>query len=97
MTSAKTASIKKWIRFMGFKLAKSHRILKKSTKINYYTLGNFGVYEELPLQNGRVDHDKPHKFITWNPWGVDVEINSVRDLSEAYQDSVAYNPELSVI
>ncbi len=96
MAHEKIVIIKRWIKTMGFKLVKSHVINNKETKINYYSLGNFGVYEEISKTH-RADkslHEKQCKFISWTPWGIDFEVNSVKDLSKAYQDSLTYNPEM---
>ena len=80
---------------MGFKLVKSHVLNRKSIKINYYSLGNFGVYEEIfksapSSRNG----DLKRKFISWTPWGIDFEVTSVKDLMRAYEESEEYNPDL---
>jgi hypothetical protein len=95
-THKKTTIIKRWIKAMGFKLVKSHMINKKKLKINYYTLGNFGVYEFLhrPRPEGKLLNEKQRKFISWTPWGIDFKVNSVKDLSKAYQDSLNYNPDI---
>ena len=47
MPLKKISAIKDWIKFMGFELVKSHLINRRNTRINYYSLGNFGVYEEI--------------------------------------------------
>lgn len=81
---------------MGFKLIKSHVINGKTMKINYYSLGSFGIYEEISkvIKDGeKVAVDKL-RFISWTPWGVDFEVKSVNDLSEAYQDSINFNPDV---
>ncbi len=99
MTPAKEKSIRSWIRKMGFKLAKSHNLTGRARKINYYTLDNFGVYEEIetwPKGETRPPEEKPHKFISWTPWGEDIEVNSVKDLSKAYYDFLQYNPDVAV-
>jgi hypothetical protein len=91
----KTASaIKNWIKAMGFKLVKSHVLNNKNVKINYYSLGNFGVYEEI-FKSQRSSNEK-RKFISWNPWGIDFEVNSVRDLMKAYEECEEYNPDLAL-
>jgi hypothetical protein len=52
MTRNNALSIKNWIKNMGFKLTKSHLLEHRTRKIKYYTLGNFGVYEEItPSEN----------------------------------------------
>ena len=99
MTPAKEKSIRSWIKKMGFELSKSHSMPRRARKINYYTLDNFGVYEEIEtLPNGEVPEpeNKPHKFISWTPWGEDIEVNSVKDLSKAYDDFLKYNPDIAV-
>ena len=94
----KTAlSIKNWLKSMGFKLEQSHTLPNHSKKIKYYILDNFGIYEEIPLRktDGKASSsEKNKKFISWTPWGENVEINSVRDLSRAYADFQAYNPDI---
>ena len=99
MTPNKAQSIKTWIKRMGFKLTKRHVSTAQSKKINYYTLDNFGVYEEIssPAKPSRnVSPVKKQRFISWTPWGVDFEINSVRDLSRAYAEFLNYNPDVAV-
>lgn len=97
MTPRKALSIRNWIKSMGFKLSKSHVRNQEARKIKYYTLDNFGVYEEIPLRktDGKVSSsDKNKRFISWTPWGDLFEINSVRDISKAYADFIRYNPNL---
>lgn len=90
MTRNRALSIKNWIKTMGFELAKSHHLDHRKKKIKYYTLGNFGVYEEItPARNPT---GKRQKFISWTPWGDDFEVNSVSELSQAYHNFVNYNP-----
>jgi hypothetical protein len=97
MTQSKALSIKTWIKGMGFKLTKSHTLDHRKRKIKYYTLGNFGVYEEItPAKKSENAVDKKLKFISWTPWGDDFEITSVKDLSKAYEDFMKYNPTLSL-
>lgn len=74
---------------MGFQLTKSHLLDHRTKKIKYYTLGNFGVYEEITPKNAT---EKKQKFISWTPWGDNFEVNSVKDLSRAYQEFTDYNP-----
>lgn len=76
---------------MGFKLTKSHVLDHRTKKIKYYTLDNFGVYEEISPSK---KSEKELKFISWTPWGDDVEINSVKDLRQAYEEFVKYNPNI---
>jgi len=97
MPTRKIAAIKHWIENMGFELVNSHFLNSKFTRINYYSLGNFGVYEEIsePKKSGRTTGNEKLKFISWNPWGEDFEVNSVKDLSKAYEDSLIVNPQLS--
>jgi hypothetical protein len=91
MTRSKALSIRNWIKSMGFQLTKSHLLDHRTKKIKYYTLDNFGIYEEItPSRNDA--SSKIRKFISWTPWGDDIEVNSVRDLSKAYQDFINYNP-----
>jgi len=98
MTQQTARSIKSWIKSMGFKLTKSHIRDKRSRRINYYTLDNFGVFEEISADKKSPDETKKRqKFISWNPWGIDLEINSVRDLSKAYADFLKYNPDVSIL
>lgn len=95
MTQNKALSIKNWIKDMGFKLTKSHFLDHRRRKIKYYTLGNFGVYEEItPLKKSETVAEKKRKFISWTPWGDDLEINSVKDLSKAYNEFITYNPNV---
>lgn len=95
MARSKIAAIKNWIKEMGFELIKSHVINDKSTKINYYSLGSFGIYEEISksIKGGKKIAEDKLRFISWTPWGVDFEVNSVNDLSKAYHDSIIYNPQ----
>ncbi len=90
MTRNRALTIKNWIKTMGFELTKSHHLDHRTKKIKYYTLGNFGVYEEITPT--RTSAHKKQKFISWTPWGDHFEVNSVRDLSQAYQNFVTYNP-----
>lgn len=96
MARSKIAAIKSWMKSMGFKLIKSHVINGRATKINYYSLGSFGIYEEISkgIKNGEKIAENKLRFISWTPWGVDFEVSSVNDLSEAYQDSINYNPDI---
>ena len=95
MTRSNALSIKNWIKGMGFKLTKSHLLEHRTRKIKYYTLGNFGVYEEItPIKKSEISSNKKLKFISWTPWGDDFEINSVKDLSKAYEDFIKYNPNV---
>ncbi|NEU07539.1 hypothetical protein GZH53_04355 [Flavihumibacter sp. R14] len=96
MPRKQIAAIKNWIESMGFELVKSHILNSKYTRINYYNLGNFGIYEEISESKNKVDGNKRLKFISWNPWGDEFEVNSVKDLSKAYEDSLIVNPQLAV-
>ena len=99
MTPSKALLIKTWIKRMGFKLTKKHVSTSQSKKINYYTLDNFGVYEEISSSSKTAKSESPVKrqrFISWTPWGIDFEINSVRDLSRAYAEFLNYNPDVAV-
>ncbi|MFA6945332.1 MAG: hypothetical protein WC220_05460 [Pedobacter sp.] len=96
MVKSKIAAIKNWIKTMGFELIKSHDLSGKEVKINYYSLGNFGIYEEI--SNKKVSGSNKEgnsRFISWNPWGVDFEVKSVNELVDAYQDTKCYSPELA--
>ena len=98
MPTRKIAAIKKWIETMGFELVNSHLINSKYTRINYYSLGNFGIYEEIsaPAKSNESKSEGKMKFISWNPWGEDFVVHSVKELSNAYQESLTINPELAV-
>jgi hypothetical protein len=85
-------AIKNWIKSMGFELVNTHDLNGRSVKINYYSLGNFGIYEEISKKGKAADQ---LRFISWNPWGVDFEVHSVKELCEAYQDNKSFSPELS--
>ena len=98
MVKSKIVAIKNWIKLMGFELIKSHELIGKKTKINYYSLGNFGVYEEISNKRelGK-DNSDNLRFVSWNPWGIDFEVNSVKDLMDAYLDSQSISPEISTL
>lgn len=99
MTPIKAQLIKSWIKRMGFKLTKKHVSTAQSRKINYYTLDNFGVYEEISSSSRKPQKDpsaEKQRFISWTPWGIDFEIKSVRDLSRAYEEFLKYNPSVAV-
>lgn len=98
MVKSKIAAIKDWIKTMGFELIKSHDLSGEEVKINYYSLGNFGIYEEISSEKlaGRAKGTKM-RFISWNPWGIDFEVSSLKDLVEAYQDSKSLSPEIGVL
>lgn len=97
MTQSKALSIKNWMKGMGLKHTKSHHLEHRTRKIKYYTLGNFGVYEEItPSRKSENPSEKKLKFISWTPWGDDFEINSVKDLSKAYEDFIKVNPNLGL-
>lgn len=95
MVKSKIAAIKNWINLMGFELIKSHDLIGKEVKINYYSLGNFGVYEEISNKKSPGRSGGNMRFISWNPWGIDFEVNNVKDLVEAYQETQSYSPEIS--
>ncbi len=86
MTQNKATPIKNWIRQMGLELTKSHLVDQRTRKVKYYTLGNFGVYEESKAS--AMKERKRVRFISWTAKGDLLEINSVRDLSSAYQDFI---------
>jgi len=95
MTRNNALSIKGWLKDMGFKLTKSHFLEHRTRKINYYTLGNFGIYEETkPAKKAEALSEKKRRFISWTPWGDNFEVNSVKDLSKAYEEFMNYNPEV---
>lgn len=96
MAKSKVAAIRNWMKNMGFELIKSHFVNGRLTKINHYSLGNFGIYEEISksMEDGEKIAGKKLRFISWTPWGIEFEVNSVNDLSEAYQESINYNPEV---
>ena len=82
---------------MGFELTRSHLLEHRTRKIKYYTLGNFGIYEETtPSKKQDTQAEKSRRFISWTPWGDDFEVNSVKDLSKAYQDFISYNPNVQM-
>lgn len=90
MTQNNALSIKNWIKTMGFQLTKSHSLDNRKKRIRYYTLGNFGVYEETTPSKGA--SGQRMKFISWTPWGDNIEVNSVTDLWTAYEEFEMYNP-----
>jgi len=92
MTRNRASSIKNWIKSMGFQLTKSHLLDHRTKKIKYYTLDNFGVYEEITP--ARTTDEKKQKFISWTPWGDYFEVNSVEELSKAYEEFLNYNPNV---
>lgn len=95
MVRSKIIAIKNWIKTMGFELISSHEINGNAIKINHYSLGNFGIYEEISKKvNAKSIKNEKLRFISWNPWGIDFEVHSVNELREAYQDSVNLNPDL---
>ena len=93
MIISKISGIKTWIKTMGFELIKSYCLNNEAVKINYYFLGNFGIYEEISTKGKNADK---LRFISWNPWGIDFEVRSLKQLCDAYEDSINYNPELSL-
>lgn len=95
MVKSKIAAVKDWIKVMGFELIKSHDLSGDEVRINYYSLGNFGIYEEISTKK-LVGHAKTAKmrFISWNPWGIDFEVNSLKELIDAHQDSKNLSPEI---
>ncbi|MEJ7779191.1 MAG: hypothetical protein WKF68_06345 [Daejeonella sp.] len=96
MVRSKITAIRNWINKMGFELIKSQVVNDRSTKINYYSLGSFGIYEEISkgIKGGKKMAKDKLRFISWTPWGIDFEVNSVNDLSKAYQNSISYNPDV---
>jgi hypothetical protein len=94
MTRNRALSIRNWIKTMGFQLTKSHLLDHRTKKIKYYTLGNFGVYEEITPSRSAAE--KKQKFISWTPWGDNFEVTSVKDLSKAYEEFMNYNPNISL-
>ena len=67
MPTRKIAAIKNWIETMGFELVKSHILNNRYTRINYYSLGNFGIYEEIskPTKDPEANSVSKMKFISW--------------------------------
>lgn len=94
MVESKIAAIRDWIKTMGFELIKSHNLSGAEVKINYYSLGNFGIYEEISNKKLAGRSKEKMRFISWNPWGIDFEVTSLKDLINAYQDSKSYSPEM---
>ncbi len=92
MKKQEYAPIKNWIKSMGFELVNSHSL--KNMLINYYHLGNFGVYEEVLKQEG-TSPEADLIFVSWNPWGEVFEVNTVNDLSRAYAETLTISPQLS--
>ena len=98
MVKSKIAAIKNWIKTMGFELIKSHNLSGEEVKINYYSLGNFRIYEEISNKKMSGGTEKEiMRFISWNPWGIDFEVSSLNDLVEAYQDSKSLSPEIGAL
>jgi len=93
MTHNEAVQIKEWIKTMGFKLTKSHSLDHHKRKIKYYTLGNFGVYEQTTAMGSKLTQKR--KFTSWTPWGEDIEVHSVKDLWVAYEDFEKYNPSIT--
>lgn len=87
MIKKNNSAIQKWIKTMGFELINSHESENPNIKTNYYTLGNFGLFEKIIIKN-----DKPsdQRFITWNPWGIDFEVHSLAELQDAYQNFISF-------
>lgn len=89
MAKTNTSAIQKWIKTMGFELINSHESKSLNVKTNYYSLGNFGLFEKISLIN---DEPSDLRFITWNPWGIDIEVHSVEELQDAYDDFIGFSP-----
>lgn len=94
MVKNNITAIKKWIKSMNFELVNSHEFKDQKLKINYYILGNFGIYEEISNVKGKPDN---LRFITWNPWGIDFEIQSLEELHDAYLDFICFIPEMGIL
>lgn len=94
MTQNRALSIKNWIKSRGFKLTRSHLLNHRTKTIKYYTLGNFGVYEEITPSKSAAQ--KKRKFISWTPWGENFEVTSVSDLSKAFEEFENYNPDIAL-
>lgn len=86
MTQNRANPIKSWIKDMGLTLTRSHLVDRKTRKVKYYTLGNFGIYEEC--RPSIMPERKSFRFISWKANGDPLEIKSVRDLSSAYQEFI---------
>lgn len=80
---------------MGFELTKSHLLQHRTKKVKYYTLGNFGVYEEI-TPTKKQPAEKKQKFISWTPWGDSIEVHSVKELSKAYEEFIDFNPTVAL-
>jgi len=94
MKRNRASSIKSWIKTMGFELTKSHLLDHRTKKVKYYTLGNFGVYEEITPAK-RVA-EKKQKFISWTPWGDSIEVHSVKELSKAYEEFIDFDANVAL-
>jgi len=79
---------------MGFELTKSHLLNHRTKKLKYYTLGNFGIYEEITPT--KTTSEKKQKFISWTPWGDLIEVHSVKELCKAYEEFMDYNPPVAL-
>lgn len=91
MAKSNITVLKNWMNTMGFELVNSHDFKEPYLRINYYTLGNFGIYEEISVNKNK---SKKLRFITWNPWGIDFEVFSLKELQDAYHDFIFYSPEI---
>jgi hypothetical protein len=91
MAKSDVSAMKKWMEAMGFELVNSHNLEDQELIINYYVLGNFGIYEEISNYALGIHYTR---FITWNPWGIDFEVQSLKELGDAYQDYIIFNPEI---
>lgn len=90
MKKNSAAPIKAWIKNMGMKLTKSHLLNRKQRTIKYYTLDNFGVYEEIVrIDSPERRETNDSRFISWTPTGDAIEVRSVKDVSMAYHDYVS--------
>ncbi len=91
MIAQSTNQIRQWLADMKFKKS----VMESSTnglKTIYYYLGNFGVFEQTSTNNSI---NNAIKFITWNPYGVDVTVAKLDDLVDAYSENLEYNPSFS--
>jgi len=70
---------KNWMNARGLDLVNMHYFKESSLKINYYTLGNFCIYEEILVNKNK---SKKLRFITWNTWGIDFKIFSLKELKD---------------
>ena len=98
MVKKNRVAIKDWIQTMDFELIKTHILSAEELEVNYYSLANFYIYEEITQPSPTLKNMNKTlevRFFYWNPWGINFEVQSLKELMEAYQDSKSYNPDLS--